>query len=425
MNCGFVKARENWQFYDSWNKSDLPIIPVQIARAIYMFIGRSMEGNRRQEQAGKGIGRRVPDPASLSLSVVGLPRDVVESLADAGIATLADFASHDAEEIVRIRGVGTGSVRRVRRWLELQGLEEILIDPAPRLSGLAHKRASVRFGTVGEESILPVPESLVNAPVPLHAMPARIANLLRRHGVRTLGELYAAIQRKTSLEGFGIGTRGEVIESLPRIYVAAAQAMKSPEIKIQRESLAEVVSRLRKANGRPVQIGKVAHEFGTSEADAVLLAQQSNEILFVAPWCLTPDEKGLSDAICVLQAGELGEALAQMMTRVLSEREHQVLERWVGLGRPTLRHGQIARDLERSRERIRQLRQRAIMKVSGMPVAHGLLSAMADNVVRMSPTMPSDEAFATAFEAKYGLLLGPDRAPGFARLCLRGLIGLA
>lgn len=386
--------------------------------------GRWMEGNRRHEEAGNGITRRSPDLASLSLSVVGLPRDVVESLAEAGILTLADFAAHDPEEIIGIRGVGTGSVRRVRRWLEIKGLDEILTDPAPRLSGLGNKRGPVRFGAIGEEAILPVPESLLNAPVPLHVIPARIANLLRRHGVRTLGELAAAIQRKAALEGFGIGTRGEIIESLPRIYLAAAQAMKSPEVKVPQESMGEVVLRFRKASGRPVQIGKVALEFGTPEAEASRAAQLSNEILFVTPWCLTPDDKGLADAISVLQAGELGEALVEMMTRTLSEKEHQVLERWVGLGRPTLRHGQIARDLERSRERIRQLRQRAIMKVSSMPVVHGMLSAMAVSVAGTFPETPSEEAFAVAFEAKYGLLLGPERASGFARLCVRGSIGL-
>jgi len=372
-----------------------------------------------------GATRGAPDPSCLPISVVGLPRDVVDSLAAAGIVTLGDFASHNPAEIVNIRGVGTGSVRRVRRWLELQGLDEMLVGNGSRLGAAPGKRNVTRPGAPAEAVILPVPESLLNAPVPLHAIPARIANLLRRHGVRTLQELQLALQRNVALEGFGVGTRFEVIESLPRIYAAAAQAGRSMDSLIQRETLGEAVRRLRQMGGRPVPLVRVARELGITEPEAQAIAENISDIVFIDPWCLTTDERGLSDAISVSQPGELGDAILRAIERALSEKEYQVLVRWVGLGRPTLRHGQIALDLERSRERIRQLRQRALMKVSGTPAVSGLLTAMVSTVAGTAPTPWLDTEFLSAFESKFGFLLGPHNTSGFARLCLRGRFGLA
>jgi len=377
-----------------------------------------MDSEGLQKSAEQQEIRRVIEPAELPLSVVGLPRDVVDSLAAAGISTLGDFAAHDLEQIVRIYGVGTGSIRRVRRWLDLHG-----IDAVPDSSGplLVHheKRTTTRLTPYPDSAIPPVPDHLLAAPVPLHALPPRIANLLRRHNIRTLQNLYAALFRKSSLEGFGVGTRYDVIESLPRIY-AIAQKGHISEVVVQRETLSEAVRRMRKKSGRPVPIQKVALELGLSEAEATIQARQSNEVLFFGSWCLTPDFRGVDDAVSVSQPGEVGQELVRIIERALSERELQVLVRWVGLGRPTLRHGQIARDLERSRERIRQLRQRALTKVSGIPAVHGMLSAMASDALIHKL---EEEEFCRLFEKRFGLILGEENAPGLARLCIRGSFG--
>lgn len=382
-----------------------------------------MESERYQASAGKSTSGGAAETLALPISVAGLPRDVSDALVASGIATLADFVARDPLELVGIHGVGRGSIRRVRRWLELRGLGGTLSTTALRPADIASKRSAVRLELAGL-SIPAVPEGLTEAPIPAPEVPSRVANLFRRHGIHTLGDLHRVLVSKTSLEGFGAGTRHEVIESLPRIYLVAAQSgASSIQADVLRERIVDVVSRLRNSTGRPVRIEQVAQSWGIDEERSRVLAVAANDILFLDPWCLTPDEVGVQDAIQIATAGALGEWVIRSIRAMLSPNEYEVMARWVGLDRQPSRHGEIARSLGRSRERIRQLRERALMKVSSTPATYSVLAVMSRSILKATEVM-SDDQFSEQFNLRYGQLLGPTLAPGIARLCLKASIGM-
>lgn len=254
-----------------------------------------------------------------------------------------------------------------------------------------------------------------NAPVPLNVLPARVANLLRKHHLTTMGRLHAVLSGPARFEGFGVGTRQVAIELLPDLFRAAAlpQGSADPPLASSR-SLLGTLAQLRSETRRPVRIEGLAASLEVSADSLRPQAEDTDEFLFIEGWCLLPDLQGIVDAGQVLPAGSVGTWILGMLAKTLNPIEHEVLVRWIGLNGPPERHAEIARSLSRSRERIRQLRERALLKVSAAPALYNVLSVLGRSI-----SSKSEGRFIANFTIRHAVLLGAAVTPGLARLSVK------
>lgn len=351
------------------------------------------------------------DPRSLDLAHIGLPKDVVVALSLANIKTVGDLLAADLSEVIQIEGVGRGSVRRMRLWLSSHGLMEgaiSLVPPSPT------RRGTVRTALRRTGEVMPLPAGMENAPVPLNILPARVANLLRKHHLTTMGRLHAVLSGPVRFEGFGAGTRQTAIELLPEMLRAASLPQAETEMPTQTRSLVSVLVALRSETRRPVRLEQMAAMLKSSPEALRRQAAGNEDFLYIDPWCLLADLQGLVDAGQVLPAGAVGDWIVSQLAKILSPVEYEVLIRWIGLRGMPERHAEIARSLNRSRERIRQLRERALLKVSACPALYNVLTVLGRSI-----SSKSEGRFIANFTIRHSVLLGASITPGLARLSVK------